>query len=866
MSTECAEEQAGPLPPVAMHDRYGPFLRSFFARYFNPIQFPQAGAERLRELACQGTLVYLSRSASLIHFLYLNHVCLQHELPLARFVNGVDPVLVQPVDQLWHRLQRMGDEDEAGIEEEGEDVTARQLARQLAQGRAALLFLGRPTTLVNPHAAPEVSLLETLLQAQQTQARPIFLVPHLIVWDVHPEREDKSLADAIFGEAQEPGLLRSLYVLLRRYKGARVKLAEPLSLQAFLAEHPGETLQELAASLRAAVQSRVQLELFDVTGPRIRPHAEFKAEILEDHLIRAHLEAAGEGEPGKTAALEKRAHDLLDEIAAEPRIQWPLGLNATLNVFWKRMYEGFVVDEEGFERVRAAIRRGPILFCPSHKSHVDYLVLSQLCLKYRVPLPHIAAGVNLSFWPMGPIFRHSGAFFLRRSFKGDLLYPVVFRTYLRHVMKEGFPIEFFLEGGRSRTGKLLPPRFGILSWLLEAYLEGESPDLTIMPVSIDYEKVVESRSYLHELSGGEKKKEDVAGLLRSSQALRSRYGKIYVQMGQALSVGEYLAERGITARQVDEERKRQLVQSLAHRVLYEINSVATVTPSALVAASLLTHRRRGMTRAELVSRARWLTDWVKRRSARLSATLGDFERALAEAAARFSQDGLVTIQDTGGELVYAPVMRRRLALDYYRNNLLHHFVNAALVVTALESFTVEAVPRAPLEERVRGLSRLFKHEFLFRSEKYFSEEFGKVLAELGEQGVLAEEAGFVVKPPAGAELRRFLKGLLEHFLEAYALAALHLAVLLERPVGERDFTSGALQRGERLFVAGEIGLHESLSREVLSNALSSFQDRGVLERFKVEGQKGHALRLTEAYRSPEALTALTAEITAFQGR
>ncbi|HSA23502.1 MAG TPA: 1-acyl-sn-glycerol-3-phosphate acyltransferase, partial [Myxococcota bacterium] len=528
--------------------------------------------------------------------------------------------------------------------------------------------------------------------------------------------------------------------------------------------------------------------------------------------------------------------------------------------------EGFVVDEAGFERIRAAIRKAPVLFCPSHKSHVDYLVLSQLCLKYRVPLPHIAAGVNLSFWPMGPIFRHSGAFFLRRSFKGDALYPVVFRTYLRHVMKEGFPIEFFLEGGRSRTGKLLPPRFGILSWLVEAYLEGDSPDVQIMPISIDYEKVVESRSYLHELSGGEKRKEDVAGLLRSSQALRSKYGKIYVQIGEALSVREYLAERGSEERDLPEERKRELVQALAHRVLYEINSVATVTPSALVAMSLLTHRRRGMTRTELVARARWLIAWVRRRDARLSATLGDFERALAEAAARFSHDGLLTMQSAGAELVYAPVARRRLALDYYRNNLQHHFVNAAMVVTALESFTVEAVPRGPLEERIRALTRLFKHEFFFRSEKYFDEELGKTLGELQTEGMLRLEEGFVLKTPEGVELRRFLRGLQEHFLEAYALATLHLDSLLERPVSERDFTTAALQRGGRMFVAGDISFQESLSREVLNNALATFEDRGVLERFKVEGRKGSFLRLAEGWRAKERLAGLHAEVRAFLGR
>ncbi len=867
--TEASEVLQGPaLPPVAMHDSYGPLLRSFFARYFTPIEFPGEAVEKVRALAEDGTVVYVAPAASLLHFLYLNHVCVRHGLPLAHFVNGIDPVLFQPVSLLWERLRRMGEGEEV-VDEEGVQLSRHEMIEAISAGRSALLFLDRPTTITSPHADEDAGgqdLLATLIQLQQTRDAPIHLLPHLIKWDVHPEREDKGVADAIFGQAEAPGFLRTLFLMLRHYRRAVVKVAAPLDLKAFLAEQASHKLGDLVDALQRRLGEQMNLEVYDVAGPRIRPHAEFRDEVLADPMIQDYItEQAGEDE-AKLEALKKKAFDMLDEIAAEPRIRWPIMLDKVLNLFWNRMYEGIVVDEAGFERIRQAIRKSPIVFCPSHKSHVDYLVMSQLCLAYKVPLPHIAAGVNLSFWPMGPIFRHSGAFFLRRSFKGEDLYPIVFRTYLRHVMREGFPIEFFIEGTRSRTGKLLSPRFGILSWLLQAFLEGRSEDLQFIPISVDYEKLVEGKAYVRELSGGSKRKEDVAGLFKARKALRTKYGKVYVQVGEPISVRDVLGERSLDRADLSQDDRRLLAQDLAHRILFDINGVSTVTPSALVAFCLLNHRRRGMTHEVMLARARWLLDWVRRRGARLSGVLDDFERALAEAVARFSRDGSITIRDTGDELVYSAVEDRRLALDYYRNNLLHHFVTAAITMTAIESFTVEAVPREALSERIRELSRLFKNEFLFRSERHFEDELQKALDDLAAEGTIRIEDGFVVKQAEATELRRVFCAVLEHFLEAYWLAAKALPQLEGKAQSERDYIGRVLSFGDRLFVQGDLLLRESMSREVIKNAMKTYAERGLVNSYQVEGKRGSFVELTDEARAEGVLDELADSIRVYLRR
>jgi glycerol-3-phosphate O-acyltransferase len=854
------------LQPLAMHDQYGPFLRSFFARYFNPIRFPEQAIERIRELAAKGDIIYLSRSANLLHFLYLNYICNRNGLPLASFVNGVDPTLLQPIGRLLERMRTLGDESEKDLDEDGEHLSRKQLTAVLRRHGTAMLFLDRPATITSPEQDGDEKLLETLVSAQQTQERPIYLVPNLVFWNIHPEKESKVLTDAVFGMQESPGFLRSLFVLLSNFRNTFVKVAEPINLKDFLAEQPTANIAKQTEALRLRLDRDLSLEVFDVTGPRIRPPAEFKKIILQDPKIEEEIAAQGDGDSARAEALRKKAYDLLDEIAAEPRIRWPIMFDKALNFIWRRMYEGIVVNEDDFEKIRAAVRKSPVIFCPSHKSHVDYLILSQLCLKYAIPMPHIAAGINLTFWPMGPIFRHSGAFFLRRSFKGDKLYPTVFRTYLRYVMAEGFPIEFFIEGTRSRTGKLLSPRFGILSWLIEAFQEGASNDIQFIPISIDYEKIVESGSYVKELSGADKEKEDVASLVKSSSHLKSKYGKIYVQVADPISLVEHMRRRGLVAESMSEEEHRSLVQEIAFRVLYRINQVHTVTPSALLAFALLTHRRRGMSQGDLEERAHWVADWIRTSGhQRFSTTLDDFPRGLAESAARFARDGLISMRHTGQELIYSTVERKRLALDYYRNNIIHHFVPASIFTMALESFSVEAVPFDALAPRIRELSRLFKFEFLFRSERDFEDVVRGALAELEREGAVREENGFVVKPAEAKDKRAIFKAVIEHYIESYALAAGSLSNLLAGPQPQKDFLSRTLSVGRRLFARGEIELFESINREAIKNAILAFADRGVLKPGPAEGRRGPRLELLPPYDSQEKIDELAASIKRYLG-
>ncbi len=221
------------LPALGMHDSYGPLLRAFFKQFFDQIKFPAETAERIRALATQGPLVYLARSSNVLHLLCLNYLFLKQNFPLARFVEGVDPIFLQPVGILLRRMRTLGDENQGDLEAEGEELPQRQLAETLSSGQSALLCLDRPNTLMSPKEQPQKDLLAVVLKIQTQLQKPIILLPHVIIWNKHPEREAKNVADTIFGVPEAPGLLRSLYLLLRFNRLMQVKFAEPINLADF---------------------------------------------------------------------------------------------------------------------------------------------------------------------------------------------------------------------------------------------------------------------------------------------------------------------------------------------------------------------------------------------------------------------------------------------------------------------------------------------------------------------------------------------------------------------------------------------------------------------------------------------------------
>jgi glycerol-3-phosphate O-acyltransferase len=882
-----------------------PALAWLYERFFSNIEVDASWAARVREADARGTVVYVLRNLSFVDFLALDHLTKRLALPQVRFANDLGLWLLEPLGRGWlSALRPRGPTD---------DVQRLRLA--IDGGHSAALFLKRPPSLLEP--APVAwtrdgarasrrpargktegdAFLRAVLAAQRARTSPILLVPQVFVWTRTPDDAEHNVVDALFGPREWPGNLRTATQFLMNWRHVTLRAGEPLDVSAFLAQVEGEGAQidddALVRRLTYALLRRLERERRGVLGPTRKPADRLRDQVVRSpRLARVIRDMAGEGAEQRRV-LGYRALSMLKEMEAEVEMSAVRALDTAFDATVARMYSGIEIDDDGLARVREATKDGTLVLLPSHKSHVDYIVLTRLFFRSNMPVPLVAAGDNLAFFPLGPVLRRAGAFFIRRSFKGDRLYAAVVDAYMRRLLKDGYPLEFFLEGARSRTGKLLPPKLGLLSIVVDAALGSEGDggrQVKFVPISIGYERVVEERAYVRELTGGDKSKEDVRGLLGAATSALGRYGRLNVQFGEVLTLDDVVAEmsleptsqpapaqRNSPARaNLSPARRRALVSRLAYRVMNEINRVTAVTPGALVAAALLTHGQRGIAHADLVAVCKRLATTLAREGARFTPSLRDGDElrvsAIREALELFARAGHVEAHRPGvpvGEdkgkarpgpdAVYVVPEDARLSLDIAKNLLVHFFVSRATIATPLVARGAEAgLPREELRERVRALSRLLKFEFQFRADATFEAIFDETLGAMREDGDVAEMDGIVSLGHGDGRGRAVVHArMIAAFVEGYRVAARALAALLKGPLAAKDLAKRALAVGERMFLAGEIAHREAVSRPVVENALLAFVDQGCVVR--ASGK----LALPESFASVEAAATIEARIAAF---
>jgi glycerol-3-phosphate O-acyltransferase len=852
----------------------GPFAPAWaiaraYAGFFEKIPVDEAWAAAVRSAAERGSVVHVVRNVSLLDLLALDHLLRRYGLPRVGFANELGAWLGPA--WMWR-------------------TPAQKLRETVERGESAVLFMKRHPSVLPAAGATHRGrsegddLLRVLIETQRRTDREIIMVPETLVWTQRPDRLGFSVIDTLFGSADFPGELRAAGQLVLNHKNCVIRAGDPFSLRDALHQDDAGDDAVVARRLTYALLRKVERERRSVLGPAQKPTDRVREEVLRSPKLQAILrDLAGPGE-AQRRVLEDKARAMLRELEATPDAGTLKGLEMVADTLVDRVYAGIDVDREGIERVREAARAGTLVFLPSHKSHVDYLLLSFVLRKHGLAIPVIAAGDNLAFFPIGPLFRRAGAFFIRRSFKGDRLYAAVVDAYIRRLMRDGFAIEFFLEGGRSRTGKLLPPKLGLLNMVVDAGLSIEDRPIAFVPVSIGYERMMEEGSYARELSGGQKRKEDVAALLKLSDVLREKYGRANVQFGQVISLAELRRRQGMTGDAVSPAKRRALVTRLAHQVMSEINRVTAVTPGSLVAVALLCHGRRGLPHIDLVEHCARLVRLVRRLGARTAPSLtrsgsGELrEIAVREAALLYVRGGLVrqhvpgdTLTGTakkraqiytGDDVIYTVPDDQRLMLDLSKNIIVHLFVDRALVSLALLAPPGPPAPLPSLRERVQSLSRMFKFEFMFRADASFDRIFDETLADMTSAGELATQGDAIAFGPGhdgldGRGWIAFYAAVIRNFVESYRIAARALRVLTRGAMAEKDLVARALRIGEQMFLGGEIERAEAVSRPALENALLAFIEQGYLRR--LEGKLG----LAESFADEDAAQAIEGKVASY---
>jgi glycerol-3-phosphate O-acyltransferase len=507
-----------------------------------------------------------------------------------------------------------------------------------------------------------------------------------------------------------------------------------------------------------------------------------------------------------------------------------------LTWFLNTLFDGVTINEDGLNRVKSMSKNGPVIFIPCHKSHIDYLILSYLLYNNNMPCPHVAAGKNLSFWPMGPLFRRAGAFFIRRTFKGAVLYSKVFSEYIHNLLAEGFNIEFFIEGGRSRTGKLILPKLGLLSILLNAYKNGACEDLIFAPIFIGYDRVMEESSYLHEIEGKEKQPENFMQVLKARKFLNKRYGRIYIQFHDPISLKDLLLQYGKPIENMPSKEFNILCRNLGHRVINAINGVSVVTPHALVAAAVLNCAKKSFSFDHLMSHVETYMNYLFTQKAKLADTLlldhtSTIEHVLDTYVQRKFIDKVTESPDTlHTEALYKVNENKRPNLEYYKNNCISFFVPAA--ITALTILVKDAFQfsASDLHADYDFLQYFFKYEFAYDVDKTPEYFVRKNLKAFIDEAILMPHP----KLPdtynltsSGFRKLQLFSRFLKPYFESYWIVLNYFMKYPQNSIKAKERLKKIEAIGNRMYKKKEIERIEALSTVNYNNGIEFFNYNGV---------------------------------------
>ncbi|HEX6221755.1 MAG TPA: 1-acyl-sn-glycerol-3-phosphate acyltransferase [Acidimicrobiia bacterium] len=655
-----------------------------------------------------------------------------------------------------------------------------------------------------------------------------FFIPVRVVWMAPSKGGVRSVgwSDAFKpGDPRDPRGLRARFI--RTFQPSRVKLVaatgatstqlatayeesgEIDGVTAFVTRRAWRTLDQVERKLRG---NRYKIPRF--VSEAILSRGEF------DQTLREYADEAG----GDVEEVRRTAQRYLKEIAAT-HSPYVIDLIANaIHRLYRQGYGAIRYDEEEVRKVAALGSESPVVFLPSHRSNLDRLSLQFMLWENDLPPNHTAGGINLNFFPIGPLLRRTGVFFIRRSFRGNELYKIVLRAYIDYLVEKRFPLEWYMEGGRSRSGRLNPPRFGLLHYVVDSLRRGKSEDVKLIPVSIAYDQIQDVPDYAREAQGKSKETESLGWLLRAIRSLRRRYGNIHIRFGEPVSVASVV-------RTIDEEEEDSLgLRKLAFEVMYRIGRVTPTTPTALVSIALLAARGKARTAEQLGRDCARFADFIRARGLPTTEYLdvADSEN-VTSILDWLGENGNVSSHEALGRRVFWLDDEQMIRVSYYRNIVVHFFVNRALAEIAFTSL-LNGRPEPTAEaagERMLALRDLLKFEFFFPEKEEFLElvsddievdvpDWDRLLGSAGPAEVLSK----LGDPVAYWALLPFL--------DAYQIVGDELETL-DTQFDEKKFLQSCLARARMYRIEERVFSGESASQVLFKSALALARNRGLIE-------------------------------------
>ena len=659
------------------------------------------------------------------------------------------------------------------------------------------------------------------------------LIPVSIFWGRAPDKEASWLRLLLSENWDRVGYFRRMVSVIVNGRNLFVQFGDPVSLRAFLEEgvEPARALRRSTRQLRNVMARQRAAAI----GPDLSHRRTIATQVLRAASVRRAMADEMRSQRISRRDALKLATNYAAEIAANYSHVFVAIMARLLTWFWTRLYDG--VETHNFEQLRQVTDGNEIIYVPCHRSHIDYLLLSYVIYYKGYAVPHIAAGINLNMPVVGSLLRRGGAFYMRRSFKGNALYTMVFMKYLGLMMARGHSLEYFIEGGRSRTGRLLQPMTGMLSMTLRSYLRDPRRPVVFLPVYFGYERLVEGKTYIGELSGQPKEKESVLGMLRTLPALRRNFGKVHVSFGAPVYLNEVLDRHapGRTRGQPEKDERPSwlapAVDDLAGRIMTNINSAACATPVSLLALALLAMPKQSMIEGDLSRQLELYTSLLRQAPYSPQVWITEMDGASMIRHGERMQV-LHRLRHPLGD-VMRMTEETAVLMTYFRNNVLHLMAVPSLIACGFLNNRIMGAP--DIQRLMRRIYPYVRDELFLRwDESDLNDAIVEVVDDLVNHGLLeiVEGGAHWRRPPTGSVESLQLSMLAQITVQIIERYYLVIAVLLK--CGSGRINQNALEArcqlmAQRMSLLHELNSPEYFDKTLFRNFIELLRARRVIE-------------------------------------
>ena len=672
------------------------------------------------------------------------------------------------------------------------------------------------------------------------------IIPVSVFWGQSPDHETSPWKLLFADSWAVTGRLRRLVSILILGRKTRVQFSTPIHMRELVEQDKGHerTLRMVQRILRVHFRNQKAA----VIGPDVSHRRNLVKGLVHGPQVRQAIIDEAEREGISLEKAESQALRYGNEIASDYTYTAIRFLELVLSWFWNKIYDGIKVNH--IEGVQEVAQGHEVIYVPCHRSHIDYLLLSYLLFRNGLTPPHIAAGINLNMPVIGGLLRRGGAFFMRRTFKGNPLYTAVFNEYLHTLFSKGFPVEYFVEGGRSRTGRMLQPKTGMLAITMRSFLRSNRLPVVFVPVYIGYERVLEGRTYLGELRGASKKKESIFDIFKVIGALKQRFGHVWVNFGEPIKLAEFLDSEQPDWREQDYGTQfrpawlNEATNNLGERVAQHLNEAAAINPVNLVALALLSTSKLALDERALARVLDLYLALLRRVPYSPHTTLPDGNgQALIEYVQ--GMDLLAEQTDPLGKILYLDE-HNAVLMTYYRNNVLHIFALPALLASFFQSSA-----RMSREQILRFTKALYPY---LQSELFIRWELDELdavvdqwLAAFVEQGLLTLDGDTYVRPaPSSREfvLLTLLARAIVQTLQRFYMATALLLNAGQNAISAEELEDLCTVMAQRLSILHGLNAPEFFDKSLFRHFIQSLLDQGVLRQDEA-GKLSHHPLLSE---------------------